>query len=284
MARAGEVRVYFGGAEGLSEARSLRLSRGESRRWFGFSVSAVGDVNGDGLADLLVSDSGRFLAMAPSASRSWLYLGQRTTGPWAPVREWTDGQSDTSYGAGAGGGDLNGDGYSDVWIANMTLKGDEPGSSLVDVFMGGPSGPATAYTTRIRAASTELYEWGRNLAAAVDLDRDGYCDLVGGLLSRTDGSYSVRMFRGGGGGLETTSRVVATDLGSPYVSVAGSFVPIGDTNRDGIVDWVSLWRVSTPEAFRTVVLPGTAAGVASLPDWSSYSMAPFGFGSVLQAR
>lgn len=284
LTRAGEVRVYFGSTSGLSEARSQRISRTESRRWFSFSMAAVGDVNGDGYADMLVSDSGSQLAMVPSPSRAYLYLGGAAGFNAVPAREWTDGFSDTTYGAGAGAGDFNNDGYADIWINNYALKGEDTGTSVVDVYPGSATGPAAMRSLRLTAASMEIFEMGRNTGATADVDRDGYDDLIARSGQGSSRLASMRLYRGSMSGLATTYSSPVAALGSPFTNSANMLAPIGDINADGIGDWAAVYQVTEPGGQRLITLNGSATGINAAVSWSSIAPALMGWANVLYGR
>ena len=89
----------------------------------GRSVSGAGDVNGDGIADIIVA--------APSANASYVIFG--TTGGFAPVFDL--GTLDASTGLRIdgngdsvdGGGDINGDGTDDLIIGSSVVFGSSTG-------------------------------------------------------------------------------------------------------------------------------------------------------------
>ena len=73
----GKIYLYKGGAGGLSTTATFTATGEAGLDWFGYSVSAAGDINGDTVAD--------FLATAPQADTSsgvtdtgkvYVYLGQ----------------------------------------------------------------------------------------------------------------------------------------------------------------------------------------------------------------
>ncbi len=100
----------------------------------GFSVASAGDVNGDGLSEVIVGAP--FFSDDPGISsegKVWVFRGSRSgvtnTGSWS--RE--SGEDTTYYGYSvASAGDVNGDGYADVIIgapydsAGVGDGGDSP--------------------------------------------------------------------------------------------------------------------------------------------------------------
>jgi len=131
--------------------------------YFGWSVEIVGDVNADGFDDVIIGtpDEGNGLAE--------LFLGGS---PFDPVRDLTmlGGGAATGFGEQiSAAGDVNGDGYADWLIAarndliRLYLGADSPSSSPAATFVSGDPRTATL---------------GFRKACVVDLDRDGFDDLV----------------------------------------------------------------------------------------------------------
>jgi len=138
---AGSARVYAGGPGAATLRRTLDGAAGEA---LGSCVARVGDVNGDGYADLAVGAVGAL----GGRGRVSLYLGGATgIGP-AAARVW-DGDA-ARDGVGelvVGVGDVNGDGYADVAVAARGASlGADAGVGRVRVYAGAPEGPAAAPT------------------------------------------------------------------------------------------------------------------------------------------
>ncbi|WP_159027819.1 FG-GAP and VCBS repeat-containing protein [Streptomyces pactum] len=138
---AGFVHVRYGSAEGLGAHRTATLDqdatgvpgRSESGDNFGASV-AVGDVTGDGYADVAVGVPGKTVRGVSGTGATVLLKGTATglTGTGAQtLHQTTDGVPDTAeaddwFGSAVAVTDLDGDGAADVTVA---AKGE-------DVFAG----------------------------------------------------------------------------------------------------------------------------------------------------
>ena len=128
----------------------------------------------------------------------------------------------------ASAGDVNGDGYADVIIADIS-------TGLVSLFLGNAttglvSTPAATLTST--GGSSESF--GRSLAGAGDINGDGYADVIVGAIGfEADLIGRAYLFLGAPDGLGSTP----VTLNSPEMvtnaqfgtSVAGA----GDTNGDG---------------------------------------------------
>jgi hypothetical protein len=238
----------------------------------GYSVTGVGDLNGDGFGD--------FAAGAPLASGGsvLVYLGT-STGP-AASPDWILEESGSSFfGVSvAGAGDINGDGYSDLVIGAYRSSNGEFEEGKAFVYLGSASGLST--TSAWTAESNQTSSWyGSSVAGAGDLNRDGYDDLVVGARNYDNGQSNegaAFVYLGSASGPSTSvDWILESDVGSSYFgsSVAGA----GDINGDGYSDLlVSAFNYNGEGA--AFVYTGSASGVSSTPAWISPSN-PLNFGA-----
>ncbi len=160
----------------------------------GLSVSSAGDVDGDGLADLIVGANLSTSGGGWAAGRSYVIFGStnRTTielssvaagtGGFVINGEWTGDESGYSV---SSAGDVNGDGLADLIIGarNSDFNGNNAGRSYI-VF-GKPSGGAIELTN-ISAGTggfvvnglCSLDNLGWAVSAAGDVNGDGLGDLI----------------------------------------------------------------------------------------------------------
>jgi hypothetical protein len=205
---------------------------------FGAYVAGVGDVNCDGIDDILVSADG--YPMGNYDGRVFLYFGVSGMNPnvaWAGGPDVTIDETDPMFGFLGSGvaalGDVNGDGCDDIGLAL-------PGWRKIHIILGSPSLPTSMTTsTGLRIAAPASYSglyWGyggfaQSSITGGDVDGDGLSDLIFG-----SDDYPI--------GAGFNGRV---------------FVVLGQTDADRLADprWVVGER-SSDDA--DVIITGDAAG------------------------
>jgi hypothetical protein len=186
----------------------------------GYSV-AIGDVNGDGYADLIVSGCDGNCVSDPGIVGVLLGKGD---GTFQAITEYSSGGYDANSVAVS---DVNGDGYLDIVVANGCTD-VSCANGAVSILLG--NGDGTFQTPM--SYSTAPW-WAASLVVA-DVNRDGHPDIVvaNGCDGCTQGEVSVLLGNGDGtfqmaesyesGGYEATSLAVAdvNGDGSPDIIVA----------------------------------------------------------------
>lgn len=211
-------------------------------------AAGAGDVNGDGLADILVGN--------PRAASAWLVFGRPGS---APVDVRTLGErgfqidgdrADSLLGRGlAAAGDVNGDGLGDLALgASGTAKafvvfGKADTSSVALYTLGGAG---------YRIDHDDEDGFGEQLADAGDVNGDGRPDLILGALADGELSGSAYVIYGkrdprpvdterlGNHGFRVDGAVMSPN---PFDDVFGdglgdTVAPAGDLNADGLADVV----------------------------------------------
>ncbi|MGH7150159.1 MAG: integrin alpha, partial [Planctomycetota bacterium] len=186
---------------------------------FGWSVGGCGDVDGDGVADVVVGAPSMFFLLAPPG----VTVFSGATG--AVLRNWVDPPG-TGFGeAAAGVGDIDGDGTPDV----------AAGAPMVGMAAGGEARVYSGSTgALLRLIPGNGGAFGSALARAGDVDDDGVPDLVVGAPQSWAGGIGAgqaRVYSGANGAIlrSWNGTGVQAAFGS---SVAGG----GDVDGDGRPD------------------------------------------------
>lgn len=260
------VAVYAGRRFGFPSAPSSTFDATpgglSSEHW----IANTGDVNGDGVADLIVG-------MPGESGRVELHLGSPDGLAAAPATTLASPNGAPGFAArGAGVGDLDGDGFADVVLVEDDASGQ--GNRLL-VYSGGAAGLATKPSQVLAAVAAHPFG---AFAPAGDVNGDGHADLV---VARGGAPGRVEIYAGGPGGLSAQPLGTLTSPSSAEIarSTFGlSVVGAGDMNGDGYADvaiaaltgtFASPWRVhvyaggpdgpvDTPLA--TIVAPAYAGG------------------------
>ena len=276
----GAIYVYYGAESGLYtgslRGADAKLQAENTRDLMGTAVTAAGDVNGDGFADALVGVA-RADVSGVDEGMVFLILGGterlRTSGTTLGIASIAEAFTGTEeYGrAGAvvaGLGDVNADGYADFGVTSARGRrvsiihgaADLAGRSLAEA------------DSEVTGLGDGSYDKTLSLAAAGDVDGDGYADVLAGDGTANLGSETTYLFRGSRDGVMAGDAVDADASwteGSPYAG--GALSSAGDIDADGYDDVLigAPYAESDEGAVGKVyVLLGSASGPASgvLPD------------------
>ena len=175
---AGSVYIVFGPVEGMLslEMADLQYTGESASDKLGIAVSSAGDIDGDGIDDLI---AGATLddSAATNAGAAYIIAGGGTMD--GPVDEHafvklTGEASEDQFGGGVvGNGDIDDDGMDDVMVS-APLSGGTSDTGTVYVFYGTLAGTISAEEAGARFDGSILGDQlGNSLAFAGDFDGDG---------------------------------------------------------------------------------------------------------------
>ncbi len=238
---AGATYVVLGSAAltSVSLSSAIQYSGEATANYSGSAVSAGGDADGDGYADVLVGAYGNADA-GVNAGAAYLVLGgvTPTSENLGAAVQYTGSAYDRAGSAVAGAGDVNGDGYDDALIGAYASGTDRGAAYLV---LGSATPVSSSLATAVEYSGENADDWaGFSVAGPGDVDDDGHDDLLIGALHNSDvGTYGGAAYVVLGSSTPASGTLAtALQYSAEYaVDLAGQAVAGGgDVNGDGIAD------------------------------------------------
>jgi hypothetical protein len=330
---AGRVSLISGASLSGEGGLAAMHEGSELEEYLGSGAQIVGDVDGDGLGDMLVGAMGHSPLGLEAAGAAHLILGQDggwEDGLFAPAATWEGPDAAGRAGWQVGGGDLDGDGLAELWVTDgirdeddgwdrgqvwlipggsvptgnleevatgalvgagsvdamgqSIALGDFDGDGLSDSAFGGPYG--ASYKGRVwiwpggshpeglvsmaqhdhhvsGEANNDVFGWK---LAAGDLDGDGDDELIVGapLNDQADGSAGKVHVYEGGPTIWTAPEELASFTGEFHDFQLGTGLAAGDLDGDGkdelAMGSVDAWRGLVTKGGRTYVVSGRESG------------------------
>jgi hypothetical protein len=204
----------------------------------GASVATAGDINHDGLADILVG-APSFDNDQTREGRAFAFYG-RTDGLAASPDWYAEGNVDEAWFGYAVGtaGDVNGDGYADVLVGAPNMLNSLAGNGSAFAYLGSSNGLETspAWTGMVKQDNA-LY--GCQVGPAGDINQDGFDDvLIGAYKYEADWQQDeggAFIYFGGLAGVSTLRSWWATgDKADAWFGYSSGVA--GDVNGDTYLD------------------------------------------------
>lgn len=273
--------VYYGSPTGLPTTPSALLDSTIPVADFGFDVEYVGDVNGDGVDDIVVGAPAIHYDLDWEGSVS-LYLGA-TAGiasqpAWVAVDDYDSIRLGYSI---ASVGDLNLDGLCDV---AFLLQGYNVYGKVIAY--GGALGGLTSQPIWESGGTTDgtLDFVDATVAGGGDLDGNGILDLVVSCpkFSSVDGQTLI--YLGAPQGMPTfASNSIGSDTHGEY-GIPGSLCILQDQNDDGFDELLignPTYSMAQEYEGRIECYRGSATGPSGSPDWVVERNRSAGFGATV---
>ncbi len=236
---AAALQSYSGGDFAL-----LDRWQGEARNdRFGNEISNAGDLNGDGIDDLLVSAPTASNLVLGSMGRVYVYSGADQT----LIHSWEGIAEKVELGVSvANAGDVNGDGVDDV-IAGA--NGNLTGVGAYAEVWSGADGSLLHHVNEVQADSY----FGQYVAGAGDVNGDGMHDFIVSAIHTTvngqENAGSAYVYSGADGSV--LFQIEGVDINS---KLGYGMAALGDVNNDGRHDFALSQQISSSGGMQPVVV------------------------------
>lgn len=292
----GAAYVYYGSATGIADVDSnsadvsLSIAGTPATSFFGYSVNSAGDLNNDGIDELVVGAI-KVEINGEADGSAYVYYGSTEGISNVPsvTLTPTNSNGDANFGVSVNtAGDINGDGYGDLVVGASAQDGIVDGlytknAGVVYIYHGSSTGINSIASNELVGVRNILL--GTSVYPGGDLNGDGYQDLVVGAPANDSHDNTstypqpmIYIYNGSPTGLELLpdQTIISygtefnnTDVGTDGTNFAGH-LSTGDINGDGFNDIViSALREdigATANRGSVYIHYGSSSGVSTVAD------------------
>ncbi|MBK9404711.1 MAG: FG-GAP repeat protein [Ignavibacteria bacterium] len=224
----GKVYIFYGGLIMDNLPDVLITGTGN---YFGNTVSAAGDVNGDSYSDVIIGDE----YYNGASGRSCIYYGGASMNNVADVILTGEAGNNNFGGSVSNAGDVNGDGYSDVivgaWQYDLNTFYN---IGRAYIYYGGDNMDNISDVTMTGEVSGSVF--GQSVSSAGDVNADGYSDVIVGASLYGGNIGKAYVFYGGISMNNAADVIMSGTFGD---NLGSSVSSAGDVNGDGYSDVIT---------------------------------------------
>jgi len=268
--REGAAFVYYGSASGLSQGADWKAEGEQIQAWYGESVGAAGDVNGDGYGDVIVG-ARWYDGSTIDEGRAFVYYG--SAAGLSSNANWQAGsnQKESSFGYAVGtAGDVNGDSYADIIVGAYNYDKVHQNGGAVFIYYGSPTGLNRTFDW-MAESDQDSASFGFSVDTAGDVNGDGYADVIVGAERYNAGEGAAFVYYGAASGPHAAADWTAYG-GQAEAKFGTSVATAGDVNGDGYADIIvgaeAYDHGQTTEGTARVYY-GSPTGLGSTVSWSA---------------
>jgi len=267
----GRTYIFYGSATGIASqgagTANATITGEATGDYFGSGVS-LGDVNGDGYADVIAGAFSYGNGAVPG--RAYIFhgssMGIQSQGVATANAVLTGGSNGDKFGFSTELGDINGDGFEEAIVGAF---GHNSNQGRAYVFSGSSTGTgnvsaSSAITTLTGEVGTGKF--GFSLTTG-DINGDGFAEIVVGAKDLAPQGGRVYLFHGNSAGVTSmlagsASTIFGAEAGSEEFGVS---VATGDVNDDGFADVLIGASGYSGGSYRgrTYLFHGSGTGIAS---------------------
>jgi len=244
---------------------------------FGWSLNNAGDVNGDGYVDMLITaiDYSNPEETDGEEGKIYIYYGSADGLSDTPGFEYETNNDSIVLGFSSDGGDLNGDGFSDIAVGCIQYTDGEWSEGRIYFWYGSPTGPNPAGPDWTIEANQVAALMGSSVALEGDINSDGYNDLFFSAKSWDGGEIDegkTWMYWGSPDGPVESGWTWEADQAGTISGYPVNYA--GDVNGDGYDDVVigaNRYDYATFDDGMAVCFYGSPTGLSATPDWDATS-------------
>ncbi|MBK8609502.1 MAG: FG-GAP repeat protein [Chitinophagaceae bacterium] len=264
----GGAYIYNGSGTGISASPTRIIHDGASGDYVGPIVTSAGDINGDGYSDV---------ALGGGINRVVIYHGSGTGLSASANSTLTySGQTLTFFGIFiACAGDVNGDGYSDLIVgAPRYDDGANVDEGAAFIYHGSSTGVSASPNSMPDDGNQAGALFGQCVAAAGDVNGDGYSDVIIGAFLFDDGANAGEgrafAYHGSAAGLSASPTSTPDDANQAGAALGISVASAGDINADGYSDVIIGANAyddgANANEGRAFIYHGSATGLSASPN------------------